>query len=66
MKTKQLRSFRIDETLLARLDALSRKRGDAVEIVEEALRRELTRRERAAKRDASGGAGVRLKEKGEP
>ena len=48
-KTKELRSFRIDASLLERMDALCEKRGDAVEIMEEALRRELARRERAIK-----------------
>lgn len=50
MGTKQLRAFRIDAALLARLDALCQKRGDMVGIVEEALRRELRRREREAQR----------------
>lgn len=50
VKTKQLRAFRIDAPLLARLDALCHKRGDMVEIVEEALKRELERRERDARR----------------
>lgn len=52
-KTKELRSFRLDAALLARLDALSEKRGDAVAIMEAALERELARRERAAKKSAA-------------
>lgn len=51
-KTKELRSFRIDAALLARMDALCTKRGDAVDIMEEALRRELARRERMVRRAA--------------
>jgi len=43
-KTKELRSFRLDASLLTALDAAAGKRGDKAAIMEEALRRELIRR----------------------
>lgn len=58
MKSKELRSFRIDETLLKRLDNLCDATGaKKVDVVETALERELTRRERMARKQAKDKGG---------